>query len=85
MENKFNNLGSKEWLPFQKSFTLYAEKESLIRDNLRFFTKPSIHYKPNVGVFGNEQYKMTVQKVVCPVSIFPAPYSQNYWSLPKLV
>jgi len=62
MDNKFNNLGSKEWLPFQKSFTRYAEKESLIRDNLRFFTKPSLHYKPNVRVFGNEQYKITVQK-----------------------
>ena len=62
MENKFNNIKSKEWLPFQKSFTLYAGKESLIRDNLRFFTKPSLHYKPNVGVFGNEQYKITVQK-----------------------
>ena len=62
MENKFNNLGSKEWLPFQKSFTLYAEKESLIRDNLRFFTKPSLNYKPNIRVFGNDQYKITVQK-----------------------
>jgi len=62
IDNKFNNLGSKEWLPFQKSFTRYAEKESLIRDNLRFFTKPSLHYKPNVRVFGSEQYKITVQK-----------------------
>ena len=26
---------------------------------------------------------MTVQKVARPVSIFPTPYSQNYWSLPK--
>jgi hypothetical protein len=42
MENRFNALTSKEWLPFQKSWSVIDSDETLIRDNLRFFTMPSI-------------------------------------------
>jgi DNA modification methylase len=42
MENRFNALTSKEWLPFQKSWSVVESDEALIKDNLRFFTMPSI-------------------------------------------
>jgi hypothetical protein len=42
MENRFNNLTSKEWLPFQKSWSIVESDESLLRDNLRFFTLSSL-------------------------------------------
>lgn len=38
MKNRFNNLSSKEWLPFQKSWSIVGSDEALYRDNLRFFT-----------------------------------------------
>jgi DNA modification methylase len=37
MKNKFNNIGSKEWLPFQKSWSTYQGDEALYRANIRFF------------------------------------------------
>jgi len=42
MENRFNALTSKEWLPFQKSWSVVDSDETLIRDNLRFFTMPGL-------------------------------------------
>jgi DNA modification methylase len=39
MRNKFNLLSSKEWLPFQKSWFLHTDDETLLTSNLRFFTK----------------------------------------------
>lgn len=36
--NRFNRLTSKEWLPFQKSWFRFSDKEKLYRENLRFFT-----------------------------------------------
>lgn len=39
MKNKFNNLTSKEWLPFQKSWFKFDSDIQLYSDNLRFFTK----------------------------------------------
>ena len=41
MENRFSNLTSKEWLPFQKSWFKFENKFNLIEKNLRFFTKGS--------------------------------------------
>lgn len=57
MENKFNKLTSKEWLPFQKSWSVVDSDETLYRDNLRFFTlpdkdPPSVYYLgPNTELF----------------------------------
>ncbi len=39
MQNRFNRVGSKEWLPFQKSWFRYNNHETLYRSNLRFFCK----------------------------------------------
>jgi len=39
MKNKFNNLTSKEWLPFQKSWFKLTTDDVLYRENIRFFTK----------------------------------------------
>ncbi|MBN2011986.1 hypothetical protein JW960_21845 [candidate division KSB1 bacterium] len=39
MKNRFNNLTSKEWLPFQKSWFKYTDDYTLYRDNIRFFVK----------------------------------------------
>jgi hypothetical protein len=39
MQNRFNRVGSKEWLPFQKSWFRYSGHETLYRSNLRFFCK----------------------------------------------
>lgn len=38
-ENRFNDLGSKEYLKFQKSWFYFSDKENLFRENIRFFTK----------------------------------------------
>ena len=50
MENRFNNLTSKEWLPFQKSWFIFDNKFNLIEKNLRFFTKASAQKKENVFI-----------------------------------
>lgn len=39
MENRFNQLTSKEWLPFQKSWFRYQDERKLYEENIRFFTK----------------------------------------------
>jgi len=50
MENRFNNLTSKEWLPFQKSWFRFENKFNLIEKNLRFFTKGSEKKKENIFI-----------------------------------
>jgi len=57
--NKFNDLGPKEWLPFQKSFTLFQSMDTLIESNLRFFTKPSCSPLPNILTFGSNEFVST--------------------------
>ncbi len=39
MRNRFNNITSKEWLPFQKSWFFHQSDEALYRSNLRFFMR----------------------------------------------
>jgi DNA modification methylase len=39
MKNRFNNIDSKEWLPFQKSWFRYKTDEELYRKSIRFFMK----------------------------------------------
>jgi DNA modification methylase len=50
MENKFNNLTSKEWLPFQKSWFKYDGLENLIENNIQFFTKTTHKDKKKVYI-----------------------------------
>ena len=56
MDNRFNDLSSKEWLPFQKSFTRFETMEDLVRSNLRFFTKPSNSSIPSMASWGNPEF-----------------------------
>ena len=62
IENNFNDLGPKEWLPFQKSFTVFDDLDSLVLSNLRFFTKPSLEPKQNVLSFGSEIFNAAILK-----------------------
>jgi DNA modification methylase len=39
MQNRFNRLTSKEWLPFQKSWFRFKGTEELYEENIRFFCK----------------------------------------------
>jgi len=48
MENRFNNLTSKEWLPFQKSWFRWYDQTRLYSENIRFFTKRE---KNNESIF----------------------------------
>jgi len=62
VKNKFNLLTSKEWLPFQKSWTRLETLEKLYADNLRFFTKPE--EKPaKVAFWGSRLMYQMVQSV----------------------
>ena len=56
MDNRFNDLSSKEWLPFQKSFTRFETMEALVRSNFSFFTKPSSNPGPAVAAWGNAEF-----------------------------
>lgn len=63
MKNRFNNITSKEWLPFQKSWFIYQDYESLIRANIRFFVKfDNPELDPNVLFYGKEGHE-TVKKI----------------------
>ena len=50
-ENRFNNLESKEYLKFQKSWVIFENYESLYKDNIRFFTKAKEDYLPDISVY----------------------------------
>ena len=64
IENNFNDLGPKEWLPFQKSFTIFQDIDSLVLDNLRFFTKPTRIPTQNVLSFGSKEFNLVVKKQI---------------------
>ncbi|MCF8298487.1 MAG: site-specific DNA-methyltransferase [Saprospiraceae bacterium] len=53
--NRFNNLTSKEWLPFQKSFFKYTSKSEMYIQNLRFFTKCSDEEAVNIYFLGSDE------------------------------
>ena len=63
MKNRFNNITSKEWLPFQKSWFKYTDYESLIRSNIRFFVKfDNPQLRPNVLFYGGKDKYELVNK-----------------------
>ncbi len=39
MKNRFNNLTSKQWLPFQKSWFLFNDLNDVLAENILFFTQ----------------------------------------------
>jgi len=55
VKNRFNNIGSKEWLPFQKSWFVPSNTEDLYRSNVRFFTQSNEEFPlPKVFYKGDE-------------------------------
>ena len=64
MKNRFNNLNSKEWLPFQKSWFKYTNLEKLYRENVRFFMKfDEQENPPNLLYIGDEKGEQVIKKV----------------------
>ena len=59
VKNKFNLLGSKTWLPFQKSWFRWQGEEQLLLDNFGFFTKSD---EPNPHVFYAGSFNELAQK-----------------------
>ncbi len=72
MKNKFNNLTSKEWLPFQKSWFRHISDRFLYRDNIRFFTKIEntdehvLYFGDKMEIFNNiaHEYQLKVSPLV---------------------
>ncbi len=55
MKNRFNNITSKEWLPFQKSWFIYQDNEKLYNEHIRFFIKyDDSEFKPNLYYYGDD-------------------------------
>ncbi len=56
MKNRFNNITSKEWLPFQKSWFKYSNDEDLYNAHIRFFVKYDDPVnKPNIYYYGGQE------------------------------
>ncbi len=57
MVNRFNNLNSKEWLPFQKSWYIEDDIATTYRKNIRFFLKYDNHDElpPHIFFYGNDK------------------------------
>ena len=51
MENRFNSISSKEWLPFQKSWFIFKDLNDIYESNIRFFTKKD-SLNQNIGYYG---------------------------------
>jgi len=64
MINRFNNLTSKEWLPFQKSWFRYTDDETLYRENIRFFIKFDDPEKSaNLFFYGDDNQIKIIKKL----------------------
>ena len=64
MKNRFNNISSKEWLPFQKSWFKFSNRENLYRENVRFFMKfDEPENPPNLLYLGDEDGEKVIKKV----------------------
>ena len=64
MKNRFNNLTSKQWLPFQKSWYIEESIEDTYEKNLGFFVKYDLedNYPNNVFFFGSQQKLNTFEE-----------------------
>ena len=56
MKNRFNNLTSKQWLPFQKSWFQFSNLTEVLIENILFFTqiREDEDYFPNIVLHVNE-------------------------------
>ncbi|HHB79404.1 MAG TPA: hypothetical protein ENK85_09260 [Saprospiraceae bacterium] len=69
MRNRFNNITSKEWLPFQKSWFIDQGDEETYRSNLRFFLRLDDSLPQNIFYFGDNQGEKTIKKVAKSLNI----------------
>ncbi len=64
MKNRFNNITSKEWLPFQKSWFIEDNSKKHFNRNIRFFVKyDDGEYPPNIFFKGNENKTKIINEV----------------------
>jgi DNA modification methylase len=64
MKNRFNNLNSKEWLPFQKSWFKFSTHAKLYRENIRFFMKfDDPENPPNLLYIGENEGEKYIKKI----------------------
>ena len=69
MRNRFNNITSKEWLPFQKSWFIdYGDEETYL-SNLRFFLRLDGSLPQNILYFGDELGRKAIKKVAKSLNI----------------
>lgn len=61
--NRFNKLGSKEWLPFQKSWFRFDDQAGLYESNLRFFILPQPGIEMPVYFYGSDSARNIMQEV----------------------
>lgn len=81
MKNRFNNIDSKEWLPYQKSWFKYTNDEDLYRKSIRFFMKfDSEEMNRNFFFLGDKEQEIIAQKI----SLEEAAQFQNPEKLDKL-
>ncbi len=64
MKNRFNNIDSKEWLPYQKSWFKYSSDEELYRKSIRFFMKfDAEEMNRNFFFWGSEDQEKLAQEI----------------------
>jgi DNA modification methylase len=63
MKNKFNNLTSKEWLPFQKSWFIDKSIIETYKSNLRFFIKFDDEGPPGVLFWGSKKNRGIINRL----------------------
>ena len=69
MRNRFNNITSKEWLPFQKSWFIDQGDEATYRSNLRFFLRLDGSLPQNIYYLGDDIGKKAIKKVASSLNI----------------
>jgi len=68
MRNRFNNITSKEWLPFQKYWFIDQGGEETYRSNLRFFLRLDGSLPQNIFV-GDKEGQKSIKKVAKSLNI----------------
>lgn len=64
MKNRFNNIDSKEWLPYQKSWFRFSNDEELYRKTIRFFMKfDSEELNRNFFFTGSKEQEQLARKI----------------------
>ncbi len=83
MRNRFNNITSKEWLPFQKSWFIDQGDEATYRSNLRFFLRLDGSLPQNIFYWGDDLGKKAIKKVAKSLNI-KVFYPESKRKIPEL-